>query len=35
VAACGSLHDSASSGGSSSLLIDEPVAPFPYNSRFW
>lgn len=36
VAACGSMQDAASSGGSSgSLLIDEPVAPFPYNSRFW
>ena len=22
-------------GDSSTLLIDQPTAPFPYNSRFW
>lgn len=37
VAACGSMQDSASTGSTSSgsLLIDEPVSPYPYNSRFW
>ena len=30
LAACGTTR-----GDSSTLLIDQPTAPFPYNSRFW
>lgn len=30
LAACGTTP-----GDSSTLLIDQPTAPFPYNSRFW
>jgi len=31
LASCGSMP--AGTGSSSSILIDEPTSPFPYNSR--
>lgn len=34
-AGCATNPDAAALGASAPLVIDQPVSPFPYNSRFW